>query len=116
MTDETDDRSNDDVPREWTRIMKNSMRTVNAEFNTNRMVEEYTQRFYVPCLEQAARLAADEATAARDLSNWRAKVAQKWDSLQILDISAEDHEAQPMGSRFPVQAVVDLVHERTEPA
>ena len=53
------ERSADDVPREWTRIMKNSMRTVNAEFNTNRMVEEYTERFYIPCLANVERLGRD---------------------------------------------------------
>jgi len=102
------ERSSDGVPREWVRVMKNSMRTVNAEFNTNRMVEEYTQRFYVPCIEQSRRLREEKAAAAQELATWRATVTQRWPEVRVLDIDADEQEAQPMGSRFTVRATVDL--------
>lgn len=102
------DRTSDGVPREWVRVMKNSMRTVNAEFNTNRMVEEYTQRFYVPCIEQSLKLRDNDAALARNLAVWRADVAKKWPGLYIVDVAADDQEAQPMGSRFAVRATIDL--------
>lgn len=102
------ERSSDSVPREWVRVMKNSMRTVNAEFNTNRMVEEYTQRFYVPCIEQSRRLREDKAAAAQELATWRASVIQRWAGVRVVDIDADEQEAQPMGSRFTVRATVDL--------
>ncbi len=102
------ERSSDGVPREWVRVMKNSMRTVNAEFNTNRMVEEYTQRFYVPCIEQARRLQEGNAAAARELAVWRGEVAQRWPAVRVIGIEADEREAQPMGSRFTVHTTVDL--------
>ena len=102
------ERSSDGVPREWVRVMKNSMRTVNAEFNTNRMVEEYTQRFYVPCFEHSARLRDDEAAPARELAAWRANVVKRWSTVRVVAIDADEQEAQPMGSRFAVRATVDL--------
>ena len=108
------ERGSDGVPREWVRIMKNSMRTVNAEFNTNRMVEEYTQRFYVPCIEQSRKLAVEASSAARELADWRRTVRQHWVALQVLSIDAEDQEAQPMGSRFPVHAVLELGELNTD--
>ena len=108
------ERSSDGVPREWVRVMKNSMRTVNAEFNTNRMVEEYAQRFYVPCFEQSSRLRENEAGAARELASWRQNVAKKWPRVRVMEIDAEEQEAQPMGSRFAVRARVDLNELSTE--
>ncbi len=102
------ERSSDGLPREWIRYMKNSMRTVNAEFNTNRMVEEYTQRFYVPCLDQSRKLRQDQAAAARELAAWRVEVRKRWAAVNVIEITAVDLEAQPMGSRFPVQAIVEL--------
>jgi len=108
------DRSASGIPREWIRIMKNSMRTVNAEFNTNRMVEEYTQRFYVPCLEQVGKLAANDAAKASELANWKADVKTRWEDVQIIAIEAEDREAQPMGSRFSVKATVELASLTTD--
>ncbi len=102
------DRSSDDVPREWTRIMKNSMRTVNAEFNTNRMLEEYSGRFYVPCVENARRLGNDGYAKARELAAWRSGVARAWPGLKILCVEEAPAAAQPMGSTMKVQALVEM--------
>ncbi len=102
------ERSSDGVPREWLRIMKNSMRTVIAEFNTNRMVEEYTKRFYIPCLYNADRLQADDYSGAGELAAWRAKMATHWHEVRVETIAVASDEALPMGSRLPVTASVRL--------
>ena len=102
------ERSNDDVPREWTRIMKNSMRTVSAEFNTNRMVEEYTQRFYVPALENAQRLESDDFNKAKILGQWREDTFKGWGNLKISCVDAPPLAAHPMGTQMPVRAAVLL--------
>jgi len=102
------ERSSDDVPREWTRIMKNSMRTVNAEFNTNRMVEEYTERFYIPCLENATRLGDGGYAKARELADWRQRMATAWSDLAITAVEAPPRKAHPMGTSLPVQAEIKL--------
>ena len=102
------DRSSDDVPREWTRIMKNSMRTVNAEFNTHRQVEDYTQRFYMPCLENSIRLTADNYAKAQDLAQWRQRVKQGWSQVEVICVDAAPLAAQPMGSTLPIRAHVKL--------
>ena len=102
------ERGNDDVPREWTRIMKNSMRTVNAEFNTNRMVEEYTQRFYIPALENAKRLEGDSYAKATELGTWRTLVSNAWNKVQIVSVDAAPLESQPMGTQLPVRADIQL--------
>ncbi len=104
------DRGSDGVPREWMRIMKNSMRTVNAEFNTNRMLEEYTERFYIPCLHNLQRLVADGYQGARQLAEWRAFVATHWRDVSIERVRADNGEARPMGSRLPVTADIRLGH------
>jgi hypothetical protein len=36
------------------------------------MVEEYTKRFYVPCLENRERLTGDDHKRARELAEWSA--------------------------------------------
>ena len=102
------ERSSDDVPREWTRIMKNSMRTVNAEFNTNRMVEEYTERFYIPCFENAARLGSGQFAKARELAEWRHRVSRGWDKVAITRVEAPPRGAHPMGTSLAVSAQLVL--------
>ena len=102
------DRSSDDVPYEWTRIMKNSMRTVNAEFNTHRQVEEYTQRFYRPCMENYERLSNEEYAKAKELAEWRQRVFSGWNKVSVACVDAPPPAAQPMGATLPIRAVVQL--------
>jgi starch phosphorylase len=102
------DRSSDQVPYEWTRIMKNSMRTVNAEFNTHRQVEEYTQRFYRPCMENYERLSKDEYSRAKELAEWRERIFRGWDQVQVACVDAPPPAAQPMGATLPIRAMVHL--------
>jgi starch phosphorylase len=40
------------IPREWIRIVKESIRTVLPRFGTRRMVKEYVQQMYLPALRQ----------------------------------------------------------------
>ncbi len=102
------ERGNDGIPREWVRVMKNSMRRVIANFNTNRMVEEYVKRFYIPGVEGAQRLAADGFAGAASLADWRSLLASRWPQVSVLDVRADVDESRPMGSRLPVSAVVRL--------
>ena len=102
------ERGTDGVPREWVRIMKNSMRRVIASFNTNRMLEEYVKRFYIPCLENAGRLGADRFGGAAALAEWRAFMQAHWSQVAVLEVKADTDHARPMGARLPVTAKVRL--------
>ena len=42
------ERNADNVPLEWTAMMKNSMRTIIPQFSTRRMLKEYIERLYLP--------------------------------------------------------------------
>ena len=53
------ERRSDGLPRGWIAKMKAAIRDHSAVFNTNRMVEEYCERFYIPCFENAQRQTAD---------------------------------------------------------
>jgi glycogen phosphorylase len=102
------DRGNDDIPHEWAQIMKNSMRTVNAEFNTNRMVEEYAQRFYISCMHNADRLTGGDYSGAKDLAVWRRNMKENWDSLVINCVENPPSEGSPMGSSLKIDATLKL--------
>ena len=102
------DRSSDDVPREWTRVMKNSMRTVNEDFNTNRMVEEYTKRFYVPGIGNVRRLTGDDCAKARELAEWRGRISRDWAQVRVACVFEGPQTAQPMGTSLEIKALVEL--------
>jgi glycogen phosphorylase len=44
------ERSDDDVPHDFVKVMKRSIKSIAPSFSARRMVKEYTTRFYVPAL------------------------------------------------------------------
>jgi starch phosphorylase len=72
------DRGVDGLPRRWIAAMKASMSSLSPVYNTHRMVREYTQRFYLPMVEQTGHLTAEQMTRARTLAAWRKRVEAAW--------------------------------------
>jgi glycogen phosphorylase len=52
------ERDEHGLPRGWIRVMKEALRVAGSIFTTERMVKEYTERFYVPAL--ASRVEHDD--------------------------------------------------------
>jgi starch phosphorylase len=42
------ERNIDNVPVDWMAMVKESMRTITAQFSTRRMVKEYIEHLYIP--------------------------------------------------------------------
>lgn len=102
------DRGPDNVPENWIKLMKRSMTTLGPVFNTNRMIMEYTDRFYVPLVERLHRLRWDNCQLARQLAAWKAKVAGAWEQLKIEKVQAETERELPAGSQLQVRATLKL--------
>ncbi|MDK9698624.1 MAG: alpha-glucan family phosphorylase [bacterium] len=82
-------RTNDGLPRDWVNKMKHSMQTLGRMFNTNRMVRDYTEKYYQPAWEHMAKLSANGMAELRSLSQWKQRVRRQWDGVSILKISAD---------------------------
>jgi starch phosphorylase len=72
------------------------------------MLEEYSGRFYVPCVENSRRLGTDGFAKARELAQWRKRVKSLWPEVRIVCVEEGPQAAQPMGSTMPVRALVAL--------
>ena len=101
-------RGGDGLPRGWVRRMKRSIMTLVPQFNTNRMVEEYTERCYVPSHRRSTKLGADHLKAAKELAAWRKRVAADWDKVRVESVEAATGEVHRVGSDFDVKVRVNL--------
>ncbi|RIK35755.1 MAG: alpha-glucan phosphorylase [Chloroflexi bacterium] len=77
------DRADGDVPHGWVAKMKAAIITCAPQFSMQRMVEEYTRRYYAPAAATGARAAADKHAVARELASWKARMRRRWGSLHI---------------------------------
>lgn len=111
-------RSSDKLPRAWIHRMKNSVKYIAPQFNTNRMVSEYTRRFYVPAEEKWHWQRAQAFANAKALAEWKNNLKQTWDKIaieevdtQVIDETVADNGKEPqlvVGSRIKVTADVRL--------
>lgn len=102
------DRGPDGVPREWLSRMKASMMTCGPQFNTSRMVQEYTEQMYVPAVIQAAALARNEFVLSRDVAAWKRRIQETWGKVKIVSVTADTTDELAVGGDLGLEALVDL--------
>lgn len=101
-------RGTDGLPRQWIRRMKKAIGTLVPVFNTNRMVEEYLERWYLAAHRREAALTADGLKPAGELAGWRRKVQAGWGGVRVDSVEAPTGEMWRVGKSFPVSVRVQL--------
>lgn len=101
-------RGADGLPRGWISKMKTSMREICPVFNTNRMVKQYAEDYYLPSHARHLSLTANQLQGSKALAAWRAKVQQHWSELKIVEVKTEGKEGMKVGELLEVRAKVAL--------
>lgn len=84
------------LPREWIARMKASISCLVPDFNTSRMVREYTERTYVPAIARATQIASsDGLRSIEDLVAWKQRVRAGWASVAVGDVEIAPTSAAP---------------------
>ncbi len=102
------ERDKGGLPRGWIDMVKTSMRDLGAYFNTHRMVQEYTERFYLPAHRTGLRLGRDGFASAKELAAWRVRVAAAWSRVSMHVDGAQPAGNLLVGSRVAVTVRADL--------
>jgi starch phosphorylase len=101
-------RTADDLPRPWISKMKSAMRVIGPEYNTNRMVRQYTEEMYLPALQHAEALSKNKLERAKQLAAWKQNLSTNWNTLKILDIKIDKHDGFKVGDECIVHTWLDL--------
>ncbi|MGD0541365.1 MAG: alpha-glucan family phosphorylase [Tepidisphaeraceae bacterium] len=101
-------RTVDNIPREWIGRMKNCMRKLAPLFNTNRMVYDYTEKFYVPSDSRGRVLAADNLQRSIKLAKAKEMLRQRWGGVKIVGIHVGGNGHYRVGENMQVEALIDL--------
>jgi starch phosphorylase len=101
-------RGRDGLPREWIKRMKASMKSVGQRFSTHRMLKEYSERFYLPALENGRRLSDASYVPAKEVAAYLAKARKAWPGVSISELSADTKPIMERGDKVTVTALVDL--------
>jgi len=96
------------LPRAWIRRMKNAISKLSPMFNTQRMVREYVQDFYVPSIRLTHQMMDKELAGAKQLAAWKQRVRDAWPDVRIKDITLKSGGELKVGEAAKVEAVVQL--------
>lgn len=102
------DRDKKGIPREWLKRVRESMITVAPQYSTNRMVQDYTNKFYINGDDRHTLLAGDRFERAKRNSEWKQKMKGAWPNIRIHARTA-DNGHKP--STIRVSDKVDIIAE-----
>jgi starch phosphorylase len=76
-------RNEKGIPAAWVARMRESMARLTPRFAASRTVTEYTDQHYLPAASAYRARAANQGAAARQLVDWRNKLAPHWGALRF---------------------------------
>ena len=105
------DRGGDHIPRGWIAKMKAAIGKLAPMYNTNRMVRQYVENFYVKAAARWDDLMGADMVHAKELASWKRKIREHFGNVRIESVS-DNIGANGTGSRvgrnIRVDAIVDL--------
>ena len=67
----------------WIRVAKESMKSIIPQFNSQRMVMDYVNKFYLPSIAKTRELLKNDGNNAQLLAEWNAAVRKQWPGVRI---------------------------------
>ncbi|OQY50561.1 MAG: alpha-glucan phosphorylase [Desulfobacteraceae bacterium 4572_89] len=77
------DRKRGNPPEKWIKMMKEAMKMAISDFSSDRMVREYSTRYYVPASKNFKLLTEDSAEKARELAKVQSRLTTLWGSIEL---------------------------------
>ncbi len=107
------DRDDMGVPRGWVARMKSCIATLAPQFNTNRMVQDYTEKLYLPALQRTTMLRENKLEKSKTLCYQKYRLRDRWHQLKVMDVTA--NTSKPLGVREQLNATVKLTLGELKP-
>lgn len=105
------ERNDKGVPEKWVEIMKESIKSNTSLFSTHRMVQDYTNKYYVPFMDRVDKQIPNNFKCASELSRWKQHVEKEWPQIDIIPdkkITQLNNKNFISGETIPIYASVKL--------
>ncbi len=102
------DRKNGDIPGNWLKMMKASMKMAMEMFCSIRMVADYENRFYIPAAKRYDALLANQSEEAKKLTAQISRLRSLWKNIEITSPVRHAHGPSRVGEKFEITSEVNL--------
>lgn len=103
----------DGLPRDWMVMVKNSLRGIAQFFTTNRMVQQYTDEFYMLNYKRIQDMLKDDMQSGLEYADWRQNLENIWNQVSVIQVDIDGKSAN-VGAKADVTALVQLGHLKPE--
>ena len=100
-------RGPDGIPRGWLNKMRSSMTLLNPVFNTNRMVREYTEKYYMPLGMIWQNQVEKSPQIIKSLAKWKETLRKEWGKIRIVEVQDAGNSHLKVGDKKPVRVLLD---------
>ncbi|MEG2755488.1 MAG: alpha-glucan family phosphorylase, partial [Mucinivorans sp.] len=94
----------------WMETVKNCISEVASQFTTNRMMQDYEDRYYSKLYERNSRICANNFELVRQIASWKRRVSLSWDKVHVVELRQYDINTQAifMGGTYNLECKVDI--------
>lgn len=105
------DRTVVGLPKKWVDMVKYNMKVVCPFFNTNRMVQEYTDLLYATLIKRKRACKEDNFKKIKELAAWKEKVYRHWANVRVNSVGSSLEDSKnivSVGHTIKVEVEVSL--------
>lgn len=109
-------RDSKGISHEWIATIKRCIAEVASDFTTNRMMQDYEDRFYSKLYKRHTEMVENNFAMAREIASWKRRVSRAWDNIHVIETKQFDvsKEAIVMGQHYNLEVTIDIDGLRPE--
>lgn len=99
------------IPTGWVHIMKESIKSLTPVYGTHRMVQDYVNLMYMPCILRNLEIRKTNFRLVREFTDWKQMISKVWPQVHIVadrDIHGLSEHATISGEPISLNATVQL--------
>ena len=102
------DRKRGNPPEKWIKMMKEAMKMAIMDYSSDRMVREYSARYYVPASRNFSQLTADSAQKAKELALVQSRLIALWGGIRLSPPKLATESEFTVGDTFRITIQIIL--------
>lgn len=100
------DKNSKGISNAWIETIKNCVAEVACDFTTNRMMNDYFNKFYNPLAKRYNRLIENDYAVARTIACWKRGMRREWSKVEVVDNTTISNGSLVLGDSS--QSVIKL--------
>ncbi len=103
-------RNKDGISESWMNHIKNTVAKVACNFTTNRMLNDYEEKYYKPLSKRHQKMIQHDYAEAKHIAEWKKKVEREWDNIEVISYVQPDNvrEELALGKEYSAEAVIHI--------